>query len=88
MVSIGEGSETGNFRNVIRIDEGEIKNHVDGVVRQSVEDGLKKYLDQEADLLCCAERYKRNTGHMNAFSVSYRGVLQIDAGEFAQQMFA
>ena len=28
MASIGEGSETGNIRNVIRINEGEIKNHL------------------------------------------------------------
>ena len=37
MASIGEGSETGNFRNVIRIDEGEIRNHLDGLAKTSVE---------------------------------------------------
>lgn len=35
MASIGEGGETGNIRNVIRIDEGEIRNHLDGLVKTS-----------------------------------------------------
>ena len=42
MASIGEGSETGNIRNVIRIDDGEISNHLDGLVKASVEE---QYLD-------------------------------------------
>ena len=55
MASIGEGSETGNIRNVIRIDEGEIRNHLDGLlVKTSVVEVLNQYLDQEADQLCVA----------------------------------
>ncbi len=38
IVRIGEGSETGNIRNVIRIDEGEIRNHLNGLVKTSVEE--------------------------------------------------
>ena len=56
MASIGEGSETGNIRNVTRIDEGEIRNHLDGLVKTSVEEVLNQYLDQEADQLCGAKR--------------------------------
>jgi hypothetical protein len=52
MASIGEGSETGNIRNVIRIDEGEIKNHLDGLVMTSVEEVLNQYPDQDSDQQC------------------------------------
>ena len=45
MASIGEGGETGNIRNVIRIDEGEIRNHLDGLVKTSVEEVLNQYLN-------------------------------------------
>ena len=45
MARIGEGSETGNIRNVIRIDEVEIRNHLDGLVKTSVEEVLNQYLD-------------------------------------------
>ncbi len=45
MARIGEGSETGNIRNVIRIVEGEIRNHLDGLVKTSVEGVLNQYQD-------------------------------------------
>ena len=45
MARIGEGSETGNIRNMIRIDEVEIRNHLDGLVKTSVEGVLNQYLD-------------------------------------------
>src|SRR5262249_3169586 len=42
--------------NVITIDEERIKNHLDRVVRGSVEDTLNGLLDAEADRLCHAQR--------------------------------
>jgi transposase-like protein len=81
MASIGEGSETGNIRNLIRIDEGEIRNHLDGLVKTSVEEVLNQYLDQEADQLCGAKRYKRNPGRVNTRSGSYSRKLQTKTGE-------
>ena len=42
MASIGEGSETGNIRNMIRIDEGEIRNYLEGLVKTSVEEILNQ----------------------------------------------
>jgi hypothetical protein len=52
MASIGEDSETGNIRNVIRIDESEIRNYLDGLVKASVEEVLNQYLDQDSDQQC------------------------------------
>ena len=45
--------------NVITIDDERIKNHLDRVVRGSVEETLNGLLDAEADRLCNAQRYER-----------------------------
>ena len=45
--------------NVITIDDERIKNHLDRVVRGSVEETLNALLDAEADRLCNAQRYER-----------------------------
>ena len=52
MTSIGDGGEAGNIRNVIRIDEGEIRNQLDGLVKTSVEEVLNQYLDQDSTQQC------------------------------------
>jgi hypothetical protein len=44
---------------VITIDDERIKNHLDRVVRGSVEETLNALLDAEADRLCNAQRYER-----------------------------
>ena len=44
--------------NVITIDDERIKNHLDRVVRGSVEETLNALLDAEADRLCNAQRYE------------------------------
>ena len=36
----------------IKIDEKEIRSHLDGLVRQSVEDTLNALLNAEADAIC------------------------------------
>ena len=45
---------------VIRIDEEQIRDHVEKVVRNSVEETLNGLLDAEADRLCRAKRYGRS----------------------------
>jgi putative transposase len=44
------------FRDVIRIDEGQLHKHLDEVVRDSVEQALNALLEAEADHLCNAQR--------------------------------
>ena len=44
---------------VIRVDEQELRGHLDEVVRTSVEETLNGMLDAEADRLCQAKRYER-----------------------------
>ena len=41
----------------IKIDEKKIRTHLDGLVRQSVEDTLNALLNAEADAICQASRY-------------------------------
>ena len=47
------------LNNVITIDDDRIKNHLDRVVRGSVEETLNALLDAEADRLCNAQRYEQ-----------------------------
>jgi transposase-like protein len=42
------------------IDDERIKNHVDRVVRGSVEETLNALLEAEVDRLCNAQRYQRS----------------------------
>src|SRR5678815_5341570 len=45
------------LNNVISIDDERIKNHLDRIVRGSVEETLNALLEAEADRLCNAQRY-------------------------------
>jgi hypothetical protein len=44
------------LNNVITIDDERIKNHLDRIVRGSVEEPLNALLDAEADRLCNVQR--------------------------------
>ena len=44
----------------IRIDEGEIRSHLDQIVRGTVEDTLNALLEAEANAICRASRYERS----------------------------
>ena len=45
---------------VIRIDESEIRGHLDEMVRGTVEETLNAMLDAEADQMCNAQRYEHS----------------------------
>ena len=66
---------------VIRIDEGELKKHVSEIVRESVEDTLNGLLEAEADNLCHAGRYERNSQRASTRAGHYARNLQTTAGE-------
>lgn len=50
------------FAEVIKIDEGKLRQHVKEVVGSSVEETLNGLLEAEADELCEAKRYERSAG--------------------------
>jgi putative transposase len=67
--------------NVITIDDERIKNHLDRVVRGSVEETLSALLDAEADRLCNAQRYERTEARGDSRAGHYKHKLQTKAGE-------
>lgn len=69
------------LRDVIRLDEGRIKGHLDELVRQSVQDTLNALLDAEADALCNAKRYERSPERADTRAGSYTRKLHTKAGE-------
>ena len=67
--------------NVITIDDERIKNHLDRVVRGSVEETLNALLAAEADRLCNAQRYERTEVRRDTGAGHYERKLQTKAGE-------
>src|ERR1700741_4143827 len=66
--------------NVIRIDDDRVKEHLDKVVRGTVEETLNAMLEAEADRLCNAERYERTAARRDQRAGSYDRKLQTKAG--------
>jgi putative transposase len=67
--------------NVVTIDDERIKNHLDRVVRGTVEETLNGLLDAEADRLCNAQRYERTEARRDTRAGHYERKLQTKAGE-------
>jgi transposase-like protein len=65
---------------MVQVDEGQVRSHVDEVVRRSVEETLNGLLDAEADQLCGAKRYERSPDRVDTRSGSYERGLQTKAG--------
>ena len=66
---------------VIRVNEGEIRSHLDEVVRRSVEDTLNGLLEAEAEQLCGAGRYERSENRVDTRAGHYKRKLQTTAGQ-------
>ena len=81
MTSVADETKVGSFPKVIRIDESELRGHVDQVVRQSVEETLNGLLEAEADALCGANRYERSADRLDTRAGHYKRKLMTKAGE-------
>lgn len=66
---------------VIRIDEGEIRGHLNEMVRGTVEETLNALLDAEADDMCNAQRYERSPDRTDTRAGHYKRKLHTKAGE-------
>jgi putative transposase len=82
------GSDTPKPRlgKVIQIDEGQLKDQLGALVRESVEDTLNGMLEAEADRLCQAKRYERSAERASTRAGHYERKLQTKAGEVTLQM--
>jgi putative transposase len=65
----------------VQVDEAQIHQHLDGVVRRTVEETLNALLDAEADQLCGARRYERTEARRDTRAGSYTRALHTKAGE-------
>ena len=64
----------------IQVDEAKIHEHLDGIVRRTVEETLNALLDAEADQLCGAKRYQRSDARKDTRAGYYQRTLQTKAG--------
>jgi len=71
---------------VIRIDESEIRGHLDKMVRGTVEEALNAMLDAEADAMCNAQRYERSPDRVDTRAGHYTRKLHTKAGEVEVKM--
>jgi len=72
---------TKTLSKVIRIDESEIRGHLDEMVRGTVEETLNAMLEAEADDMCNAQRYEHSPDRVDTRAGSYKRKLHTKAGE-------
>jgi transposase-like protein len=65
------GSPTKPLGDVIAINEGLIKNHLDKIVKTTVEETLSAMLDAEANQLCGAKRYEHSADRVDTRAGHY-----------------
>jgi transposase-like protein len=65
----------------VQVDEARIQEHLDDVVRRTVEETLNALLDAEADELCGAKRYERSEGRRDTRAGHYSRQLHTKAGQ-------
>jgi transposase-like protein len=78
MSSVADESRDGV--KLIEIDQGQLQRHVDGVVREAVEETLNALLDAEADALCGAKKYERSPDRVDYRAGTYPRQFQTKAG--------
>jgi transposase-like protein len=60
---------------LIRIDESDIREHLDELVRGTVEKTLNGLLEAEADEMCRAQRYERSPDRIDVGAGHYKRAL-------------
>ena len=81
MTSVGHETCEASIPNVIRVDEAQVRSHLEQVVRSTVEETLNGLLDAEADELCGASRYERTPERLDTRAGHYRRRLLTKAGD-------
>ncbi|UCF67767.1 MAG: IS256 family transposase [Acidobacteriota bacterium] len=83
---MGSDTPKSKLGKVIQIDEGQLKDQLGALVRESVEETLNGMLDAEAERLCQAKRYERNAERASTRAGHYERKLQTKAGEVTLRM--
>jgi putative transposase len=71
---------------LLQVDQQQIHQHLDNLVRDSVEQTLNALLDAEADELCGARKYERSPNRVDTRAGYYTRQLHTKAGEVALHM--
>ena len=66
---------------IIKLDEGQLREHLDRKIVESVETTLNQLLDAEADRICQAGRYERSPDRVDTRAGHYERGLHTKAGE-------
>jgi putative transposase len=74
-------SKPAGLAEAIRIDPGQVQNHVNELVRGTVEETLNSLLEAEADRICNARRYARSADRQDTRAGHYQRKLATQAGE-------
>ena len=80
MENVAQKSEK-SIAGAIKINEKEIVDHLDQLVRQSVAETINSLLDAEADAICQAGRYQRSPDRLDTRAGSYKRKLLTSTGE-------
>ena len=78
--------KAGGLKNAVQVNEGEIKAHLNELVRGSVEETLNGLLEAEAERLCQAGRYERTPERVDTRAGKYPRKLQTQAGAVTLEM--
>src|SRR5215510_1311018 len=76
-----EDDSTEGLKGAIRVDQEQLRGHIDEVVRSSVEETLNALLEAEADRLSRAQRYERSPERLDTRTECYERSLETKAGE-------
>ena len=76
-----EEDTAAGLKDAIRVDQGQLRGHIDEVVRSSVEETLNALLQAEADQICGATRYERSPDRVDTRAGHYERKLETKAGE-------
>jgi transposase-like protein len=79
-------AETQPLHDVLQIDQGQLHQHLDRLVRDTVEATLNALVDAEADELCGAKRYQRSPDRVDTRAGSYSRTLHTRVGEVELKM--
>jgi transposase-like protein len=74
-------SDKSKKKNIININEKEIRDHLGKLVKNSVEETLNSMLDAEADAMCKAQRYERTPERVDTRAGHYNRSLYTKAGK-------
>jgi len=86
MRSVADESRVRDLPEIVRVDEDQLRGHVQELVRASVEETLNAMLDAEADAQCGAKRYERSPERLDTRAGHYERKLLTPSGEVALQV--